>query len=106
MVEAAATVFKGHLLIPSEELCAHRLKHLRLHQCLAQPRGFQPRHLAGTKHHVLHQVTENGVHCVGAGEAVGVDTQVLSPTANLDLSPQRSDDVLPQVCGTEWAREP
>lgn len=64
MVEAAAAVLEGHFLVSAKQLCAHWFEHLSLHQSLAEPGSFESRHFTCAEHHILHQITEDGIHGV------------------------------------------
>lgn len=104
-VKAAAAVLEGHLLVSAKQLRTDRFEHLSLHQSLAETSGFEARHFAGAKHHILHQIAEDGVHSVWAREAFGVNAQMPSTAAHLHLGLQGTDDVVPQLGGAEGPRE-
>lgn len=104
-IKAAAAIFKHDFLFPTKQLGANWFEHLRLHQSLAEPSGFESRHLTCAKHHILHQIAEHGVHRIWASETASVDSKMSSASAHLYLSPEGLDDVIPQLGGTKGARE-
>lgn len=98
-IEAAAGILKRHILLFPEELHPDRFKHSRLHQGLAEFGSFETGHFARTEVDVLHEVAQNHVYSIRAGEAVVVDTQVLPAGSELHLCLQSLNDVLPQLSG-------
>lgn len=104
-VEATAAILKCPLLVSAKELRTNRLEHFGLHQCLAESSSFQSGHFACTKHNVLHQVTEDSIHSIGAGKTAWVKTKVSSATTHLHLSLQCMDDAVPKLSCTKWPRK-
>lgn len=104
-VQAAATVLEGHFLVSAKQLRAHWLKHLRLHQSLAESSGFQSRHFTCAKHHILHQITEDCIHSIRACETSGMNTEMSPTVTHLHLSLQGLDDIVPKLGGTKGPRK-
>ncbi|KAG9345685.1 hypothetical protein JZ751_008829 [Albula glossodonta] len=104
-VQTAARVLKSGFLLAAKQLHSNRLEHPGLHQSLAEARRFEAGHLTGAEEDVLHEVAEQHVHRIRAGEAVAVHAQVLPPWPHLHLRVKRDDKASPELSGAKRSSE-